>query len=210
VSEHRPRLLLATSSADKIREYRQILRDLPLELVTPADLGLRLEVEESGTTFQENALIKARAYWDATGQACLAEDSGFEVDALGGAPGVQSARWEGDDYQHKNQLVMDLVGERTGLARRCRYVCTIALVDPTGRIHQAIGTLTGRVARRPAGEHGFGYDPIFELPRLRRTLAELPPELKDTISHRARAARRVRPALVRTVLGPGSSGCTGG
>jgi XTP/dITP diphosphohydrolase len=203
--------LLATSSADKIREYRQILGGLPLHLLTPADLGLHLEVEETGTTFRENALLKAQAYWAAAGGvACLAEDSGFEVDALDGAPGVQSARWEGDDYERKNRLVLDLVGGRVGLARRCRYVCSIAFVDPSGQIHQVAGRLTGRVAQHPAGEHGFGYDPIFELPRLKRTLAELRPEEKDTLSHRARAAHRLRPILERTLLGGHSSASTGG
>ena len=207
---HQPSLLLATSSADKIREYRQILGGLPLHLLTPADLGLRLEVEETGSTFRENALLKARAYWSAAGVACLAEDSGFEVDALDGAPGVQSARWEGDDYERKNRLVLDLVSGRVGLARRCRYVCSIAFVDPSGRIHQTAGRLTGRVAHRPAGEDGFGYDPIFELPRLKRTLAELKPEEKDALSHRARAARRLRPILELTLLDGNSSASIGG
>ena len=150
MSAHQPSLLLATSSADKIREYRQILGRLPLDLLTPTDLGLHLEIEETGSTFRENALLKARAYWAAAGVACLAEDSGFEVDALAGAPGVQSARWEGNDYERKNRLVLDLVSGRVGLARRCRYVCSIAFVDPSGQIHQAAGRLTGRVAQHPS------------------------------------------------------------
>ena len=110
----RPRLLLATTSADKIRELRQILADLRLELVTPPELGLALSVEESGATFRENAELKLRAYWQASGLACLAEDSGFEVEALGGAPGVYSARWEGDDCEERQLVgvinIHDLVG----------------------------------------------------------------------------------------------------
>src|SRR5207247_325515 len=120
--------------------------------------------------------------------------------ALDGAPGVQSARWEGGDYERKNRLVIELVGDRIGLARRCRYVCSIAFSGPDGRLHRAQGTLTGRVAQRPAGNGGFGYDPIFLLPRFRRTLAELPEEVKNSLSHRARAVRRLRSTIERELL----------
>jgi XTP/dITP diphosphohydrolase len=195
------RLLLATTSADKIRELREILADLPITLLTPADLGLKLEVEETGTTFRENADLKARAYWDAAGLPCLAEDSGFEVDALDGAPGVQSARWEGSDYLRKNRLVIERLSGIDGSARRCRYVCVIAFAGRQGRLHHARGELVGRVAHEPVGTGGFGYDPIFYLPRLRRTLAQLPSEIKNTLSHRGRAGRRIRPAIERELLG---------
>jgi XTP/dITP diphosphohydrolase len=195
------RLLLATTSADKIREYRQILADLPLKLLTPADLGLALNVEETGATFAKNAELKARAYYAATGLACLAEDSGFEVDALQGAPGVHSARWEGDDYERKNRLVIERLRGQTGVARRCRYVCVIALIWPDGRLKRVRGELAGRVAERPVGRGGFGYDPIFYLPRLRRTLAQLEPDEKNVLSHRARAARKIRPLIERHLTG---------
>jgi XTP/dITP diphosphohydrolase len=198
---NRARLLLATSSADKIREYRDILADAQLDLLGPADLGLRLEVDETGRTFRENADLKARAYAAASGLACLAEDSGFEVDALDGAPGIHSARWEGDDYQHKNALVIERLAGLEGTARRCRYVCEISFVAPDGRLHHARGTLVGRVATAPRGDGGFGYDPIFYLPWLRRTIAELPDERKHALSHRGRAGRRIRPKLERSLLG---------
>jgi XTP/dITP diphosphohydrolase len=200
LSTMRPRLLLATTSADKIRELRQILADLPLELVTPPELGLTLQVEESGATFRENAELKVRAYWQAAGIACLAEDSGFEVEALGGAPGVHSARWEGDDYQRKNRLIVERLAGLTGRDRRCRYVCEMAFIGPDGRLERARGELIGQVAERAAGSGGFGYDPIFCLPRRRRTLAELPTEEKHTLSHRGRAARKLRPAIRRALL----------
>ena len=198
---NRPRLLLATTSTDKIREYRQILADLAVELVEPRDLGLSLEVEETGQTFRENADLKALAYHQASGLACLAEDSGFEVDALGGAPGVQSARWAGGDYQRKNRLVVERLAGLEGLARRCRYVCEIALVVPGRGLHHARGTLTGRVADAPRGTGGFGYDPIFYLPRLRRTIGELSERQKHALSHRGRAGRRLKP-IVERVLQP--------
>lgn len=197
----RPRLLLATTSADKIREYRQILADLPVTLIEPGEVDLALEVEEIGRTFRENADLKALAYQRASGLACLAEDSGFEVDALGGAPGVQSARWEGGDYQRKNRLVVERLVGLEGPARRCRYVCEIALVVPDRGLHHARGTLTGRVAREPRGTGGFGYDPIFYLPRLRRTIGQLTDAEKHRLSHRGRAGRRIKP-IVERLLSP--------
>jgi XTP/dITP diphosphohydrolase len=195
-----PRLLLATSSADKIREYRDILADLPLELLAPSELGLQLEVEETGRTFRENADLKARAYQAATGLTCLAEDSGFEVDALDGAPGIHSARWEGADYRHKNALVIERLAGLEGAARRCRYVCEISFATLDGRLHHARGALTGRVATAPRGSGGFGYDPIFYLPKLRRTVAELPDRRKHALSHRGRAGCRIRPTIERALL----------
>ena len=197
----RPRLLLATTSADKIRELRQILADLPLELVSPPELGLALDVEESGATFRENAELKVRAYWQASGLPCLAEDSGFEVEALGGAPGVHSARWEGSDYQRKNRLILERLAGLSGPDRRCRYVCEMAFIGPDARLERARGELIGEVAERPAGSGGFGYDPIFLLPSRRRTLAELRPDEKHTLSHRAQAAQKLRPALEKALIG---------
>ena len=195
------RLLLATTSGDKIREYREIFGNLPLKLVAPPEIGLSLRVEETGSTFRENAELKARAYWQARGLPSLAEDSGFEVEALGGAPGVHSARWAGEDYARKNRLILERLEGRKGAARRCRYVCEIALIGADGRLYGARGELVGRVAGQPAGRGGFGYDPIFYLPRLRRTLAQLDPEQKNALSHRGRAARKIRPIVERLLLG---------
>jgi XTP/dITP diphosphohydrolase len=196
-----PRLLLATTSADKTRELRQLLGDLPIDLVVPADLNLTLDVEETGATFRENADLKARAFQAASGLPCLAEDSGFEVDALDGAPGVRSARWEGHDYAHKNRLIVERVAGLSGVARRCRYVCVMAFAGPDGRLRHARGQLSGRVAPAPAGSGGFGYDPIFLIPRLTRTLAQLEPAEKNALSHRGRAARALRPVVERVLLG---------
>jgi XTP/dITP diphosphohydrolase len=201
MAAHPRRLVLATTSADKIREYRQIFADLPLSLLTPSDLGLSLEVAETGATFRQNAELKARAHWHATSMPCLAEDSGLEVDALRGAPGVHSARWEGNDYERKNRLVVERLRGLSGQARRCRYVCEIALSTADGRLHHARGELIGRVADRPAGSGGFGYDPIFYLPRLRRTLAQLHPEEKHALSHRGRAGRKIRPVIESVLFG---------
>jgi XTP/dITP diphosphohydrolase len=191
------RLLLATTSSDKIRELRGLLACLAFELLTPPDLGLALDVEEHGATFRENAEIKARAYHAATGLLTLAEDAGLEVDALDGAPGVRSARWEGDDYRHKSRLLIRLLEGRQGRERACRYVSELALVDPHGRLHHARGSVTGRVAHEPRGSGGFGYDPVFYLPRMRRTMAELTDEQKNQLSHRGRAVRRLLPTLRR-------------
>jgi XTP/dITP diphosphohydrolase len=199
------RLLLATTSAGKQRELRALLGDLPLTLVTPAELGLTLVPEETGTTFAENAAQKARAYFAAAGLPTLAEDSGLEVDALGGAPGVYSARWEGlPDGAEKNALLLHRLAAVPDEQRGCRYVCHMVLLDALGREHHGEGTCAGRVAWAPAGTGGFGYDPVFYVPALGQTMAELPPAAKDRVSHRGGAAARVR-AILQDLLDEG--GC---
>lgn len=192
-------LLLATSNPDKVRELRALLQGAVETLLTPDDLGLQLEVNETGATFRENAEIKARAYHAATGLLTLAEDAGLEVDALGGAPGVHSARWEGDDYQRKNRLLIARLAGLPDSQRTCRYVAELALVDCDGRLYRARGSVSGRIAHEPRGSGGFGYDPIFYLPRLRRTMAELDEAHKNRLSHRGRAARRLLSILRRLV-----------
>ena len=190
------RLLLATTSAGKQRELRALLGDLPLSLVTPAELGLTLVPEETGSTFAENATIKARAYWQAAGLPTLAEDSGLEVDALGGAPGVYSARWEGlPDGAEKNALLLERLRTVPEEDRGCRYLCHIVVIDCVGEEHHAAGVLGGRVAWEARGTEGFGYDPVFWLPERGCTVAELPAAEKDRISHRARAVASLRAAL---------------
>ena len=190
------RLLLATTSAGKQRELRTLFGELPLVLVTPAELGLTLVPDETGTTFAENATQKALAYHAAAGVPTLAEDSGIEVDALGGAPGVYSARWEGlPDGAEKNALLLRRLAEVPDERRGCRYVCHMVLIDGEGGEHHAEGTCEGRVAWAPAGEGGFGYDPVFHVPALGHTMAELEPAEKDRISHRGAAAVRMRAVL---------------
>jgi XTP/dITP diphosphohydrolase len=191
------RLLIATTSAGKLREWQGLLQDaeLPLELLTLRDVGINFDVDETGSTFRDNAVLKAEAYGSASGLLTLAEDSGLCVAALGGAPGVHSARWEGDDYVHKNARLIQLLDGKHGAARACRYACVVVLRQPDGRKLFARGECRGEIAMTPAGEGGFGYDPIFYIPRLRRTLAQVAIDEKDRISHRGRAAGRIRPIL---------------
>src|ERR1700682_2104567 len=189
------RLLIATTSAGKLREWQCLLADLPLDLVGLGDLGISFDVDETGSTFAQNAVLKAEAYGRASGLLTLAEDSGLCVAALGGRPGVHSARWEGPDYERKNALLIQLLDGKTGQARACRYACVTALRHPDGRSWKVRGELRGQIASAAAGSGGFGYDPVFYIPRLRRTLAEVSVDEKDGISHRGRAAPRIRPIL---------------
>ncbi|MHB1296008.1 MAG: XTP/dITP diphosphatase [Anaerolineae bacterium] len=191
------KLLIATHNPGKKAEFARLFAGLDLELLTLDDLGVRTSIEETGRTFAENALLKARGYADATGLLTLADDSGLEVDALGGAPGVLSARYAGEhasDAERNRLLLRNLEGvpeERRG----ARFRCVIALAWPDGRTATAEGTVEGRVADAPRGAHGFGYDPVFYLPEQGCTMAELPPEAKNRISHRARAAEKAREIL---------------
>ncbi len=191
------RLLIATHNQGKKREYADILGNLGLELVSLSDLGISLDVAETGETFAENALLKARTYAQQTHLLTLADDSGLEVDALGGAPGIYSARYAGptatdeDRYQQLLRALADVPDEQ----RTARFRCAIALVWPTGREELVEGICEGYIARAPSGRNGFGYDPVFYLPEYGRTMAELPPEIKNQISHRARAAHKAREIL---------------
>jgi XTP/dITP diphosphohydrolase len=186
---------VATTSAGKLREWQALLADLPLELVTLADAGIDFDVEETGSTFTQNAVLKAEAYGRASGLLTLAEDSGLLVAALHGGPGVHSARWEGSDYEHKNSLLVRLLEGKHGQERGCRYACVVVLRHPDGRSWHMRGEVRGQIACAPAGSGGFGYDPVFYIPRLRRTLAQVAVDEKDRVSHRGRAAGRVRPIL---------------
>jgi len=198
------RLLLATTSSGKLREWQALLTDLPLRLLTLRDVGIGFDVEETGSTYYQNALLKAEAYGTASGMLTLAEDSGLNVSALEGAPGVRSARWEGDDYGHKNALLIKLLDGKQGAQRACRYVCVVVLRHPQGQLWRVHGEVRGQIACAPAGSGGFGYDPIFYIPRLRQTLAQVAIDQKDRISHRGRAAGRIRPVL-RELIEAGSA-----
>lgn len=192
------KLLIATNNAGKLREYADLLGDLPVQLTTPRQEGIELEVEENGASFAENALLKARAYCAASRLPTLADDSGLEVDALGGAPGVFSARYAGNsatDRQRYEKLLAEL-REVPPAERTARFRCVIALVMPDGTEEIAEGECEGVIIDTPRGEHGFGYDPVFYMPALGRTMAELPPELKNRVSHRARALMRMKPLLM--------------
>ena len=192
-------LLVATGNAGKLREFRRLLDGI--DIVSPADLALTLEVEESGATFAANARLKAEAYAAAAGLPALADDSGLEVDALDGAPGVHSARYGGTGLNHSQRcdlLLQSLAGHPRPAQRAARFRCVLVAVAADGRQCQAEGVCEGRIARAPQGSGGFGYDPIFCLPDLGRTMAELSASEKDRISHRGRALRVVRPLLTQT------------
>lgn len=184
------KLLIATRNRGKLLEYATLLRDSDLDLVGLADLVVDVLVEESGMTYAENALLKARAHAAATGILSLADDSGLEVDALGGAPGIRTARYGGSglcDEDRCRLLLQQLVGVPDG-SRAARFRCTIALVWPDEREETVEGICEGSVAHELRGANGFGYDPIFLIPERGATMAELPMEVKNRISHRARAA----------------------
>jgi XTP/dITP diphosphohydrolase len=193
-----PKLLVATNNPGKIREYEELLSDLPLQLTFPRREGLTLEVEESGQTFEENARLKAQEFARASGLLTLADDSGLEVDALDGAPGVRSARYAGadaSDVDRYRKLLAALAGVPAS-ARSARFRCVVALALPGGELHTWHGTCEGTIGFAPKGEHGFGYDPIFVVEGQEgHTMAELPPDLKNQISHRARALMAARPHL---------------
>ena len=189
------RIAIATRNAHKVREIRAICTDWPVTFVEADDRWPA--VEETGTTYLENAFLKARAVAAATGIPALADDSGIEVDALGGAPGPRSARYAGEtasDAENLRALLAAIAGV-PAMGRTARYRCVVVLVEPDGRELVTEGTCEGALAARPRGEGGFGYDPAFVPAGWEVTLAELPPGEKDRISHRGRALRAMRRLL---------------
>jgi XTP/dITP diphosphohydrolase len=194
-----PKLLLATNNKGKAREYKSLLFGVPFELVTPAEMGITTEVAEVGKTFEENARLKATTLARESGLLTLADDSGLEVAALGGEPGTLSARYAGEgasDEDRVNYLLAKLEGvpqER----RQARFRCVIAIATSEGKVEICSGECDGFIALKPRGDKGFGYDPIFYLPELGKTMAELPPDEKNKISHRGRAAAKARVVLER-------------
>ncbi len=205
-------LLVATHNPGKVREYARLLRDLPVRLTFLDEVGITEAVPETGATFEENAVLKARAYARRTGLLTLADDSGLEVDALGGAPGVHSARYAGPNATDMDRIrkLLDALAGVPLERRTARFRCVIAVATPEGEVITAEGTVEGYIAEAPRGSHGFGYDPIFYLPERDRTMAELPPEEKNRLSHRARAAEAIKPHL-RALLsrkGPGYNDIT--
>jgi XTP/dITP diphosphohydrolase len=197
----RQRLVIATTSIDKAREYRQLLADAPFTLTSLSDLGITYDVPETGATFAANAALKARVYAEMTGLLTLADDSGLEVAALDGAPGVYSKRWAGDDATDamRNRLLLERLVGLPEAQRGARYRCAIAIAaaPPRGLIGVVEGVFEGRIAREPVGQGGFGYDPIFFVPEQGRTVGEMSAEEKHAISHRARAAQAALPLLER-------------
>jgi len=184
-------LLLATGNQGKVQEFRSLLEGINFDLVTPAQLGLQLEVEENGATYRENARLKATAFARASGRLTLADDSGLEVDALNGEPGLRSSRYAGDKASDKDRVayLLSKLKDVPPEKRTAHFCCIIAIAWPDGRVEYASGRCDGIITFEPRGSQGFGYDPIFYFPEFKKTMAELPPEIKNRISHRARAAR---------------------
>lgn len=192
------KIVFATTNEGKVKEIKEILKDFPIEVVSMKEMGITADIEENGTTFEENSLIKARALAKLTGLPALADDSGLEVDYLNGEPGIYSARYLGrdTDYDYKNNYIIDKLSGAKGEDRSARFVCVISLVLPDGREFVERGVVEGLIGYEQKGENGFGYDPIFYLPEYGKTSAELPPEKKNKISHRGKALTAMKKLIV--------------
>ena len=189
------KVVLASKNAHKLQELQDILSAQGVEVILESAAGVDVEVEETGTTFEENSLLKARAVMEASGLPAIADDSGLMVDALNGAPGVYSARYGGPGLDDAGRYRLLLENMRGVLDRKCRFVSAITLCMPSGDIVTARGECPGTLAYAPKGEDGFGYDPIFFLPERKKTFAELTAEEKNAISHRGRALEEFRSKL---------------
>ena len=189
-------LVVATRNPGKVREYRQLLADWPVELISLDDAGVTGDVDETGDTFVANARLKASEYARLSNLPTISDDSGLEVHALGGDPGVYSARYGGDACRSDADRVALLLRNLEGVPRSqrlARFRCVTAIAAPGGVvIGTVVGSVAGMIQSEPVGEHGFGYDPIFQLPSLGQTIAQVPLEIKNRISHRADAARKAR------------------
>lgn len=190
------KIIFATGNADKMKEIRKILADLDAEVVSMKEAGIQADIVEDGKTFEENAVIKATAISKLTGngEIVLADDSGLEIDYLNKEPGIYSARYAGVDtsYDIKNQMLLDRLEGVPDEKRTARFVCAIAAAFPDGTVETVRGTIEGMIGYEIAGEHGFGYDPIFYVPEYGCTTAEMDPVQKNELSHRGRALRAMR------------------
>jgi len=192
-----PKLLLATNNKGKLEELRVLLKGIPFTMIAPAECGLSLDVEESGKTYAANARIKATLFANTSGLLTLADDSGLEVTVLGGAPGVLSSRYAGPGADDEKRVAF-LLEKMRGIPvdeRDARFKCVIAIALPYGSIKTCSGSCRGIISTEPRGTNGFGYDPVFYLPGFDRTMAELPQDIKNSISHRARAAAAAKKIL---------------
>lgn len=193
------RIVFATGNAGKLREIKEILGDMELEIVSMKDAGIQADIEENGSTYEENALIKARAVaaYAETDDIVMADDSGLEIDYLNCEPGIYSARYLGEDtsYQIKNQNLIERLTGVPDEKRTARFVCAIAAVLPDGRELTSRGIIEGRIGYEEKGNGGFGYDPIFQVPELAKSTAELSEDEKNAVSHRGRALRAMKEEL---------------
>ena len=192
------KIIFATGNENKMREIRQIMGDMQVEILSLKQAGISADIVEDGTTFEENALIKAKAIAEITNEIVLADDSGLEIDALNKEPGIYSARYMGEDtsYHIKNQNLIERLEGIEEEKRTARFVCAIAAAFPKGEVLTTIGTIEGRIAHEEKGENGFGYDPIFYVPEFDCTTAELSDEEKNRISHRGNALRAMKEKLL--------------
>ena len=191
------KIVFATTNEGKVKEIKEILEGFPVEVVSMKEMNITTDIEENGTTFEENSLIKAREISKLTGLPALADDSGLEVDYLNGEPGIYSARYLGKDtdYNYKNNYIIDRLKEAEDKERSARFICVISLVLPDGREFVKKGVMEGRIGYEIKGENGFGYDPIFYLPEYGKTSAELSSDEKNKISHRGKALRVMKEVI---------------
>lgn len=196
------KLIFATSNQGKMKEIREILKDLDVEVLSLKEAGIEADIVEDGKTFEENALIKARAIRDLTGCMVLADDSGLEVDALNKEPGIYSSRYMGEDtsYDIKNNHIIERLNGLVGDERSARFVCVIAAAFPDGTEETRRGTIEGQIGFEIAGENGFGYDPIFYVPEFGCTTAELSPEQKNEVSHRGKALSAMKDVIRQRLI----------
>lgn len=191
------KIIIASNNAHKIEEIKDILKDFGFDLVSLREAGVNVDVEEDGKTFEENAYKKASEIARITGEISLADDSGLEVDALGGAPGIYSARFAGEhgNDRRNNQKLLELMKEVPRAERSARFVSVISMVTPEGEEIAARGNVEGTIGYEEKGANGFGYDPLFIVPELSKTYAELTSEEKNSISHRSRALKLLKEKL---------------
>ncbi len=196
------KVIFATSNDGKMKEIRDILRDVDIELLSMKEAGLNLDIEENGVTFEDNAIIKAREVMRLTNEIVLADDSGLEVDYMNKAPGVYSARFMGEDtsYDIKNQYIIDQLATAADKERSARFVCVIACAFPNGEVVTRRGTIEGLIAKEPAGSNGFGYDPIFFVPEYGCTTAQMSSEIKNAISHRGKALHVMKEVIKQYLM----------
>ena len=191
------RMIFATTNEGKMKEIRMIMADLGMEILSLKDLGIKVDIEENGTTFEENAIIKAKAICEMTGEMVIADDSGLEVDYMNKAPGVYSARYLGEDtpYSVKNQTIIDNLKDAKDEERSARFVCAIAAAFPDGKVITTRATVEGYIGYEEKGTNGFGYDPLLYVPEYKMTTGEMNPELKNKISHRGKALEMMKEKL---------------
>lgn len=190
-------MIFATGNQGKLKEIKAILGDIGEEIISMKEAGIDVEIVEDGSTFEENAVIKAKAVMEMTGQLVLADDSGLEIDALNKEPGIYSARYMGENtsYEIKNRNLIERLEGVEGSDRSARFVCVIAAAFPDGEIITTRGTIEGVIAKEPAGENGFGFDPIVYVPEYGMTTGQMDPDVKNAISHRGKALTAMKKIL---------------